>query len=147
MLVSAKWISIWATMALVAAAVALGVRRGLIGTGPLSASVQIAGLLLVLWARLTFGLRSFHPAANPTRGPLITTGPYRYIRNPIYAAGLMVCWPGVAVHWSAANVLLGLLITTTLVIKIGCEEKLLKEAYREYGEYARKTARLIPYIV
>ncbi|MGE5322352.1 MAG: methyltransferase family protein [Actinomycetota bacterium] len=143
---SAKAVSILATFVLVAAAVALLLRHGLIASGPLSGGLQIAGLLLVLWARLSFGLRSFHAAANPTRGPLITTGPYHYIRNPIYAAVLLICWTGVAAHWSATNALLGVLITTTLVIKIRCEETLLQTAYPEYAEYARRTARLVPYI-
>jgi len=145
--VNEKWISIIATLVLVAAVVALGLHRGLIATGPVSALLQIAGLLLVVWARLTFGIRSFHAAANPTRGPLVTTGPYRYVRNPIYAAAMLICWTGAAVHWSAVNALLGLLILATLMVRIRCEEKLLKQVYPEYGEYARNTARLIPHIV
>jgi protein-S-isoprenylcysteine O-methyltransferase Ste14 len=136
-----------ATVVLLAAAVALLLRRGVIANEPITATLQIAGLLLVLWARLTFGWRSYHFAANPTRGPLIKAGPYRYIRNPIYAAVLVVCWSGVSVHLSVANVALAILITASLVVKIGCEEKLLRAAYPDYDDYVRKTARLIPFIL
>ena len=45
-------------------------------------------------ARITFGRRSFHAAANPTEGGLVTTGPYAYIRHPIYAAILYFVWAG-----------------------------------------------------
>jgi len=144
---SLKFISIVATGVLIAAAVTLVMRRAVIGTGPVTLALQLAGLLLVTWARLTFGLRSFHFAANPTRGPLINTGPYRYIRNPIYAAVLLVVLPGVAVHWSWINGLLALLIVATLVIKIFCEEELLRAAYPEYQEYAKKTKRLVPFVI
>lgn len=143
----AKAVSIIATIVLIAGAAALLIRRGVLPIGPVSASLQIAGLLLVLWARLTFGLRSFHCAANPTQGALITSGPYRYIRNPIYAAVWLIAWVGVAMHWSLVNASLALAIAATLVIKIACEEKLLRVAYPEYDEYAKRTARLIPFVI
>jgi len=143
----AKIISVIATLVLIAAAVALVLRQGVIATGPISAALQIASLLLVLWARLTFGFRSFHFAANPTPGSLITTGPYRFIRNPIYTAVLLACWAGVAVHWSATNAELALVVTVTTAIRIACEEKLLRAVYPEYGDYAKRTARVIPFVV
>lgn len=144
---SAKFISIVATIILCAAVLALVMFRSVLGTGPVSISLQVGGLLLVLWARLTFGIRSFHFAANPTQGALITGGPYRYLRNPIYAAVWLVTWTGVAVHWSLVNAMLALLIAATLVIKIACEERLVRAAYPEYDDYARKTARLIPFLI
>ncbi len=142
-----KLISVLATAVLIAAAVALVLRHSVFATGPLSATLQLAGLLLVAWARVTFGFRSFHFAANPTPGPLITTGPYRYIRNPIYGAVLIVAWTGVTVHWSWTNAALALLIAATLAIKIFCEEELLRAAYPEYQEYAKRTKRLVPYVI
>lgn len=144
---NAKTISILATLILIGVIITLVMRRGLLADGPVSAALQIGGLLLVLWARLTFGLRSFHFAANPTQGPLITAGPYRYVRNPIYAAGWLIIWTGSAVHFSGMNATLALLAAATLVVKIACEEKLLRAAYPEYGDYARRTKRLIPFVV
>jgi protein-S-isoprenylcysteine O-methyltransferase Ste14 len=144
---AAKYISTLATLVLMIAAVALVFRGGLLATGPISASLQVAGLLLMIWARLTFGVRSFHYAANPTQGGLVTSGPYRYIRNPIYAAAWLILWVGVAVHWSVPNALLGVVIGAGLAVRIACEEKLLRAAYPEYEEYARRTARLIPFLI
>jgi protein-S-isoprenylcysteine O-methyltransferase Ste14 len=142
-----KTISILATFILIGAALTLLLRGGLLATGPVSASVQIAGVLMVVWARLTMGMRSFHFAANPTPGPLITSGPYRYIRNPIYAAAWLVIWTGVIVHFSRVNATLALAAAGTLLVKIACEEKFLRETYPEYADYARKTKRLIPFVV
>jgi protein-S-isoprenylcysteine O-methyltransferase Ste14 len=140
-------ISIIATAVLMAAAVALVYRGALLGTGPISLSLQVAGIALMVWSRLTFGLRSFHYAANPTQGGLITKGPYRYIRNPIYAAAWLILWTGVAVHWSPMNGALAAVVAVTLLIRIACEEALLRGTYPEYADYATKTARLIPFVV
>ena len=144
---SARIISIIATVILIASAVALMIRRCLFASGPISIALQVGAVLLVTWARSTFGLRSFHFAANPTRGALITTGPYRYIRNPIYAAAWLFAWVGVAMHWSLTNGALAAVIAATLVAKIVCEEKLLRAAYSEYDAYAKQTQRLIPFVV
>lgn len=77
---SARAASILATIVLMASAIALVVRGGLFGNGPISIGLQLAGLALILWARVTFGLRSFHYAANPTEGGLVTHGPFHYMR-------------------------------------------------------------------
>lgn len=143
----ARILSIIATAVLMAAAAALVYRGALLGTGPISLSLQLAGIALMVWSRLTFGLRSLHYAANPTQGGLITKGPYRYIRNPIYAAAWLVIWTGVAVHWSAVNAVLAGTAALTLLVRIACEEQLLRAAYPEYKEYAGKTPRLIPFVV
>ena len=58
-------VSILATLVLMAVAAALVFRGAIVGTGPVSISLQLLGLALMIWARLTFGLRSFHYAANP----------------------------------------------------------------------------------
>jgi protein-S-isoprenylcysteine O-methyltransferase Ste14 len=144
---TAKTISVLATFVLIGVVVILLVRGGLLAAGPVSASLQIAGVLMVLWARLTMGMRSFHFAANPTPGPLITSGPYRYVRNPIYAAAWLVIWTGVIVHFSRVNAALAVAAAGTLLVKIACEEKFLRETYPEYSDYARRTKRLIPFVV
>ena len=139
--------SILATAMLVAVAAVLVFRGAILGTGPVSISLQAAGIALMLWARLTFGLRSFHYAANTTQGGLVTRGPYRYIRNPIYAAAWLVIWTGVAVHWSPINAMLGAVVAAMLIVRIACEEQLLRATYPEYADYARKTARLVPFVI
>jgi protein-S-isoprenylcysteine O-methyltransferase Ste14 len=140
-------VSILATVVLMAAAAALVFRSAILGTGPVSISLQLLGLALMVWARLTFGLRSFHYAANPTQGGLVTRGPYRYIRNPIYAAAWLIIWTGVAVHWSPTNAALAAVVAVMLLIRIACEEQLLRAAYPDYEEYFRKTARLVPFVL
>ncbi len=98
----------------------------------------------MLWARVTFGMRSFHADARPTAGGLVTTGPYRYIRHPIYAAVGVFVWPGILAHISPLAIVLGVVATISILIRIRCEEKLVTELYPEYQEYAVRTKRLLP---
>ena len=107
-------------------------------------AVQSAAVLLMLWARITFGLRSFHADAGPTAGGLVTSGPYRYLRHPIYAAIFLFLWASVLAHLSLLTVILGLVATGGVLLRIRCEETLLGAKYPEYRAYAARTKRLLP---
>ena len=141
-----KILSVWATVILIGCVVALVISRSIFGTGPITIAVQIAAFLLMVWARLTFGMRSFHASANPTSGGLVTSGPYRYLRHPIYAAIFYFLWAGVAAHFSLMTASVGLLATGMLGVRIWSEETLLKAEYPEYAEYSRTTARVAPFL-
>jgi protein-S-isoprenylcysteine O-methyltransferase Ste14 len=134
-------------LVLVLAIVGLLYTHSLFGHGPVSIGFQGVAVLLMIWARVTFGLRSFHYAANPTEGGLVTTGPYRYMRHPIYAAILLFLWTGVAVSSSPLSVALGLIATAMLALRIAFEERLVRRRYPEYDDYARRTKRVIPFIL
>ena len=103
----------------------LGIAGGLLGLlatqvvfspSPLVLVLPLLGLGLMIWARVAFGRRSFHLAANPTDGGLVTTGPYRFIRHPIYTAVCVFAGAGAAAHalWTTAclagSVFLGTLV-------------------------------------
>jgi protein-S-isoprenylcysteine O-methyltransferase Ste14 len=99
-----KTASVLAFALMVAGIVLLYYLHALLGTHPLAIGVQIAAVLLMIAARVTFGRRSFHAAANPTAGGIVTTGPYGYVRHPIYAAVLYFTWAGALNHPSAASI-------------------------------------------
>lgn len=143
---NAKLLSTPVTVVLILAAGALVYTRSLLGHGPVSIGLQIAALLLMIWARVTFGIRSFHYAANPTEGGLVTTGPYRYVRHPIYAAILLLVWTGVAANRSPTSVALGLVATAMVALRILFEETLVRQRYPEYDDYARRTKRVVPFL-
>ncbi len=143
---SLKRISIFAFLGAVVCLVWLAFDKVLLGAGPVTITIQILAVLLMTWARLTFGLRSFHAAANPTSGGLVTRGPYRWLRHPIYSAVLYFVWAGVAAHPSASSILVASLASAMLVVRMVGEESLLREIYPEYAEYARHTARVLPFV-
>ena len=120
--------------------------RALLGNGPVTIGIQVAALVLMIWARITFGSRSFHAVANPTEGGLVTNGPYRYIRHPIYAAVLYVLWAGIAAHPSIAHACVALIATAGLAVRMLAEEALVVVRYQEYADYARRTRRIVPFL-
>jgi protein-S-isoprenylcysteine O-methyltransferase Ste14 len=78
-----KHLSILALFVMMVSLVELVFAHALFSWSPIATGLQICAASLMLWARLTFGMRSFHGAATPTEGGLVTTGPYHYIHNPI----------------------------------------------------------------
>ncbi len=142
-----KQVSLGATVVLVVAVVSLLLRRSLFAHGPIPIALQVAAGALMLWARLTFGRRSFHAGTNSTEGGLVTTGPYQYVRHPIYAAVLLFVWAGAASHGAIVSVLTGIVATAAIAVRIGAEEDLVVEVYPEYAEYARRTKRIIPFVL
>jgi len=143
---NAKLVSAPVVIVLVLAIVALLFIHSLFGHGPVSLGLQIAAALLMIWARITFGVRSFHYAANPTEGGLVTTGPYRYLRHPIYAAILLFVWAGIAANLSPLSATLGIVATAMLFLRMIFEEALVRQRYPEYEEYAQRTKRVIPFL-
>jgi protein-S-isoprenylcysteine O-methyltransferase Ste14 len=98
-------------------------------------------------ARLTFGRRSFHAAANPTAGGLVTTGPYRFWRHPIYAAVLYFMWAAALDYHSAPAIAAVMLATIGAAVRMYAEETLLVTAYPDYAAYSARTARVIPFVL
>lgn len=139
-------ISLAALLIMALALVWLLFRGAFFSSQPVAIMVQIMAVALMVWARLTFGRRSFHAAANPSAGGLVTTGPYRFIRHPIYTAACLFGWSGILAHWSAINVMLGVLLLVGAVARMLSEERLVAEIYPEYRDYARATRRMVPYI-
>ncbi len=142
-----KQFSVLAFAGAVVCLVWLALKHALFGAGPVTISIQVAAALLMIWARLTFGLRSFHASANPTAGGLVTNGPYRFIRHPIYAAVLYFLWAGYAAHPAFINLPVALLASALLGVRMWAEERLLLGMYPEYAVYARRTRRALPFLL
>jgi len=141
--------SLAAVLVLVAAVLLLLQQHELVAKRPLGLALQVFAAALMLWARITFGTRSFHAAANPTAGGLVTAGPYRYWRHPIYAAILLFVWSGVLGQGAMPTVLaiiLALVATVTTAVRIHSEEQLLQASMPEYAAYAARTKRLVPFL-
>jgi protein-S-isoprenylcysteine O-methyltransferase Ste14 len=96
--------------------------------------------------RDTVGRRSFHFAANPTEGGLVTNGPYHYIRHPIYTAVRLWAVSALAGHWSWLTAFCSGVVITGALVRIFCEEKLVMARYPEYAQYAARTWRMVPFV-
>src|SRR5918996_2974659 len=134
-----KIISILGLIVMIGALVGLYKIGVLFTAQPVAITLQLIAIALMVWARITFGRRSLHAAANPTEGGLVRTGPYRIIRHPIYTAACLFGWGAIVVHWSLVSVALGILLLLGALVRILCEEQLVKQKYPEYVEYAKVT--------
>ena len=141
-----KVISILGLVVMIGALVGLYEIGVLFTAQPIAVALQLTAIAVMVWARVTFGRRSFHAAANPTAGGLVTTGPYRIIRHPIYTAACLFGWGPIVVHRSLVSVALGILLLLGALMRMICEEQLVKQKYPEYVEYAKVTKRMVPFL-
>jgi protein-S-isoprenylcysteine O-methyltransferase Ste14 len=110
--------------------------------------LAVAGAALVLRSRAELGPAwSFVPEADQDTG-LVTTGPYRLVRHPIYL-GLVLLTLGQALAFSSwlacLIVLVG--IVPTFAWRARAEETLLSRTFGErYALYRRQTKMIIPHL-
>ena len=73
-------------------------------------------------------------------------GPYRFIRHPMYSTVLLFIWAGVASHISPFPLVIGVAATGLCIVRVMEEERLLRETYPDYLNYASSTKALIPFV-
>ncbi|MFO1320059.1 MAG: isoprenylcysteine carboxylmethyltransferase family protein [Burkholderiales bacterium] len=113
--------------------------------------VQIAGGLLALWSfawMIAAQRRMFRISPDPTgHATLVVTGPYRWIRHPMYASILFVVAPPVLESRAALPIAGLALLTAVLLVKLTVEERLLALRFPGYPAYRERTWRLLPYVL
>jgi protein-S-isoprenylcysteine O-methyltransferase Ste14 len=131
---------------MVAGIVGLAMTHALFSPNPIVLGAQVAAAVLMVWARITFGRRSFHANATPTAGGLVTSGPYRLIRHPIYTAVCLFCVAGALAHPSWRAGLFVLLVFAGALARMMAEERLVVIEYPDYADYTRRTHRMVPFV-
>ena len=109
-------------------------------------ALAVCSVWLVASAVRTLG-KQWALAARLVEGhKLITEGPYRFVRNPIYTGMLgMLVATGLAMeHWTALDAAF-VLFAVGLVIRVRSEEKLLRGAFgKEFEDYAKRVPAVLP---
>jgi protein-S-isoprenylcysteine O-methyltransferase Ste14 len=105
------------------------------------------GIALAVWARLHLGRNWGMPMTERAEPELVTSGPYRLVRHPIYT-GLLTAMAGTAL----VNSLIGLIVVAVLVPYFyycgTVEERNLAVTFpTAYPEYKSRTKMLIPFLL
>ena len=121
-----------------------------LNTNPLRAGVGLVlfadGLAFAIWARVHLGRNWGSPMSRKNDPELVTSGPYRLVRHPIYS-GILVATAGTAVALSWAWLIAVAVAGVYFVYSATVEEGHLTEHFPDtYPAYRRSTKKLVPFI-
>ena len=144
--------TIYTVMLLALFAVA-GLDAGRFGWSTMPIALQVAGYVALLlgmavtyWAMATNPFLSTIVRIQDDRGHyVVTSGPYRYVRHPMYAM-MFFMWPGIALELGSWWALLpAAVIVIVFVIRTALEDRTLQAELPGYTEYTQHTRyRLVP---
>jgi protein-S-isoprenylcysteine O-methyltransferase Ste14 len=115
--------------------------------GAIGAVLFASGIALAIWARVHLGRNWGMPMSQKAEPELVTSGPYRLVRHPIYS-GLLLGLLGTAL----ANNLIGLIVVAILCAYFyycaSVEERNLTATFPAvYPAYRSSTKMLVPFIL
>ncbi|GAA1573628.1 hypothetical protein GCM10009804_32850 [Kribbella hippodromi] len=126
----------------------LGVLRGhRLTTSPWRVGLGLALLVLgfCIWARVHIGRNWGTPMTQKNEPELVTSGPYRLVRHPIYS-GILVAAIGTAVALSWTWLTIVALAAIYFIYSATVEERYLTEQFPDaYPPYKRTTKMLVPF--
>lgn len=108
--------------------------------------VLCVGIGLFSWAHATIGRNWTAVLALSAGHEMVTSGPYRHVRHPMYAAFFII---GLGFSQISANWLVGALYLGTLVpmyvLRVSAEEQMMARRFGDrYRQYMEATGRLLP---
>lgn len=133
-------------LALLAALALPGVKQG-----RLSLAVGLLALLalaLTVWtlAHNRLGNFNIHPSPK-AQGVLVTSGPYRLIRHPMYSAVLLGAAALALLYGPIQVWLIWGALAAVLWVKAGLEERWVGEHHPAYADYCTKSKRFLPWLL
>jgi protein-S-isoprenylcysteine O-methyltransferase Ste14 len=115
--------------------------------GAIGAVVFVSGLGLAVWARVHLGRNWGMPMTERVEPELITSGPYRLIRHPIYT-GLLLAVTGTALATNFIGLIVAAVLCGVFYRAATVEERNLIAAFpTSYPAYRDSTKMLIPFIL
>ena len=113
----------------------------------LGLTLLAVGLAFAVWARVHIGRNWGSPMTRKDDPELVTSGPYRLVRHPIYA-GILLAGVGTAVAltwlWLVPVVLAAIYFVYSAVV----EERFMTERFPDaYPAYVRSTKMLVPFVL
>ena len=113
----------------------------------LGVGIGILCVLGIYWLFSSIGSGITPTSATRKQHTLVTSGPYRWVRHPLYTVGssMFVAFGMIADSWFIAG--LGILTFVLMAVRTPKEEANLIEKFGdEYREYMKTTGRFLPYL-
>jgi protein-S-isoprenylcysteine O-methyltransferase Ste14 len=109
--------------------------------------LTILGLLGAIWARAYLGRNWSGYATYKEHQELVTTGPYRFVRHPIYTS-MMLMFIGTILDYGALLISIILVIgAISFILRAKKEEEIMIKLFgKQYTDYMKRTKRWIPWI-
>lgn len=105
------------------------------------------GLLFAVWARVHIGSNWGTPMTRKDEPELVTSGPYRLVRHPIYS-GILVAGIGTSVALSWWWLVAFGLVAIYFLYAATVEERFLTEQFPDaFPAYRRSTRMLVPFVL
>jgi protein-S-isoprenylcysteine O-methyltransferase Ste14 len=115
--------------------------------GAIGAVVFVSGIALAIWARVVLGRNWGMPMTQKTEPELVTAGPYRFLRHPIYS-GLLAGVLGTALVTNLIGLVIVPILGGYFYYSASVEEKNLTAAFpAAYPAYRTGTRMLIPFVL
>jgi protein-S-isoprenylcysteine O-methyltransferase Ste14 len=113
----------------------------------IGAAVFACGLAIAIWARVHLGSNWGMPMTEKAEPELVTSGPYRFVRHPIYS-GLLVGLLGTAIATNPIGLIIVLVLGAYFYYAASVEEKNLTTTFpTTYPAYRARTKMLIPFVL
>lgn len=107
----------------------------------------VCGIAIAVWARLHLGRNWGMPMTQRAEPELVTSGPYRLVRHPIYS-GLLTALLGTALVDSLFGLIIVALLAAYFYYSGTVEERNLVATFpTAYPEYKSRTKMLIPFLL
>jgi protein-S-isoprenylcysteine O-methyltransferase Ste14 len=115
--------------------------------GAIGAVVFASGIALAIWARVHLGRNWGMPMTQKAEPELVTSGPYRFVRHPVYS-GLLAGLLGTALVTNLIGLIIVAILGGYFYYCASVEEKNLTAAFpTAYPAYQTSTKMLIPFVL
>lgn len=109
--------------------------------------IAVVGFAFSIWARISLGKNWGMPRTLKEKPELVTAGPYKYVRHPIYT-GVITAMAGTVLVATPFWIFPIIVFSAYFIYSAKKEEKdMLEQFPKEYREYKKNTKFLIPYII
>ncbi len=109
------------------------------------AAFGVYAACIQLWASATLGRFLVPRAVVFADHQLVTSGPYRFVRHPIYSGNVALVLGTALATLNVAVLLVCPIVITGMLLQARAEEDLLEARFGpDYRAYARRTGRLVP---